>query len=44
MKDEVAFNYVHLLYYRCQKINSNRDGSYIHSPDRTKNKKARKQQ
>ena len=24
-----AFDYVHLLYHKCQKINSNRDGSYI---------------
>ena len=34
-----VFNYVHLLYYECHKINPNRGGSYIHSPDWIKNKK-----
>ena len=29
---EVVFDYVHLLYYKCHKINPNRDGSYIDSP------------
>ena len=27
------FDYVHQLYYNCHKINSNRGGSYIDSPD-----------
>ena len=30
---EFAFNYVQLLYYKCHKINTNRSGSYIDSPD-----------
>ena len=30
MKDgEFVFNYVHILYYKCHKINPNCDGSYI---------------
>ena len=37
---EFAFNYVHLLYYKCHKINPNRRGSYIDSPDLMKNNKA----
>ena len=37
---EFAFDYVHLLYYKCHKINPNRGGSYIDSPDWIKNKKA----
>ena len=37
---EFVFDYVHLLYYKCHKINSNRNGSYIDSPDWIKNKKA----
>ena len=37
---ECVFDYVHLLYYKCHKINTNRDGSYIASPDWIKNKKA----
>ena len=28
-----VFDYVHLLYYKCHKINPNRFGSYIDSPD-----------
>ena len=35
---EFVFNYVHLLYYRCHKINPNGGGSYIDSPDWIKNK------
>ena len=27
------FDYVHLLNYKCHKINQNRGGSYIDSPD-----------
>ena len=30
---EFFFNFVHLLYYKCHKINPNRGGSYIDSPD-----------
>ena len=37
---EFVFDYVHLLYYKCHKINPNRGGSYINSPDWIKNKKA----
>ena len=37
---EFVFNYVHLLYDKWHKINLNRGGSYINSPDWIKNKKA----
>ena len=41
MKDSnFVFDYVHLLYYKCHKINPNRGGSYIDSSDLIKNKKA----
>ena len=30
---EFVFDYVHLLYYKCHKINPNRGGSYVDSPD-----------
>ena len=30
---DFAFDYVHLLYYKCHKINPNPSGSYIDSPD-----------
>ena len=30
---QFALDYVHLLYYKCHKINPNRDGSYIDYPD-----------
>ena len=41
MKDsEFVFDYVHLLYHKCHKINPNRGESYIGSPDWIKNKKA----
>ena len=36
---EFVFNYVHLLYYKCHKINFNRGGSYIVSPHWIKIKK-----
>ena len=36
---EFVFDYVHSLYYKCHKINPNCGGSYIDSPNRTKNKK-----
>ena len=39
-RSEFVFDYVHLLYYNCHKINLNRGGSYIDSPDWIKNKKA----
>ena len=41
MKDsEFVFDYVHLLYYyKCRKINPNRGGSYIDSPEWIKNTK-----
>ena len=37
---EFVFDYVDLLYYKCHKINQNRVGSYVDSPDWIKNKKA----
>ena len=30
---EFVFDYIHLLYYKCHKINPNRTGSYINSRD-----------
>ena len=36
---EFVFDYVQLLYCKCHKINPNRGGSYIVSPDWIKNKK-----
>ena len=34
MKDSAfVFDYVHLLCYKCHKINPNRGGSYVDSPD-----------
>ena len=35
-----VFDYVHLLYYKCHKINPNRGGSYMYPSDWIKNKKA----
>ena len=37
---EFVFDYVHLLYYKCYKINLSRDGSYTDSPDWINNKNA----
>ena len=37
---EFVFVYVHLLYYKYHKINHNRGGLHIGSPDWIKNKKA----
>ena len=37
---EFVFDYVHLLYFKCYKINPNRGGSYIDSPYWIKNEKA----
>ena len=36
---EFVFDYVHLLYFKCHKINKNCGGSYINSPDWFNNKK-----
>ena len=36
---EFVFDFVHLLYYKCHKINLSCGGSYIDSPDWIKNKK-----
>ena len=36
---ELAFDYNHLLYYKCYKINPNCGGSCIDTPDWIKNKK-----
>ena len=30
---EFVFDYVHLMYHKCHKINLNHGGSYIDSPD-----------
>ena len=30
---DFIFDCVHLMYYKCNKISSNRGGSYIDSPD-----------
>ena len=38
--NELVFDYVHLLYYKCHKINWNCAGSYIDSSDWIKNEKA----
>ena len=37
---EFVVDYVHILYYKCHKINPNYGGSYIDPPDWIKNKKA----
>ena len=37
---EFFFDYVHLLYYRCHKMNLNHGGSYTDSPDWIKNIKS----
>ena len=31
---EFVFDYVHLLYYKCHKINPNRGGSYTATPSK----------
>ena len=36
---ELVFDYIQLLYYKFHKINQNRGGSYIDSPDWIKKKK-----
>ena len=41
MKDsDFNFDYVQLFYYKSHKINPNRRGSYIDSPNWIKNKKS----
>ena len=37
---DFIFGCVHLLYYKCHKINFKRGGLYIDSPDKIKYKKA----
>ena len=37
---DFIFGYVHLLCYKCHKINRNRGGSYTEPPDWIKNKKS----
>ena len=37
---DIVFDCVCLLYYKCYEINANRCGSYVHSPDCIKSKKA----
>ena len=37
---EFVFDYIHLLRYKCYRINPNFGGLYIDSPDWIKNKKA----
>ena len=37
---DLVFDYVHLLYYKCHKINTSRGGSYMDSPDWIKKEKA----
>ena len=37
---KILFDYVHLLYYKCHRINPNHDRSYIDSFDWIKTKKA----
>ena len=34
---DFIFDHIHLLYYKCHKINPNRRGLYIDSPDSIKN-------
>ena len=37
---EFAFDYAHLMYYKCHEIDLDRDGSYVGSPVWIKNKKS----
>ena len=41
---EFVFDYVHLLYYKCHKINQNSGGSYIDCPDWIKKSKNKSHQ
>ena len=36
---KLFFDYVHLLYYKCHKINPDCNASFIDSPDMIKNEK-----
>ena len=38
--NELVFHYVHLLYYKCYKMNPNQGESYVYSRDWIKNEKA----
>ena len=38
--NELTFDYVHLLYYKCHKINPTHGGSYIDCPDWIKTENA----
>ena len=38
---DVIFDCVHLLYYKCHKLNLNRGRSYVDSPDWIKSKKSK---
>ena len=38
--NELVFHYVHLLYYKCYKMNPNQGESYVDSRDWIKNEKA----
>ena len=40
---QFVFDYVHLLFYKCHKINPAHGGLYIDSPDWMKNKKSQKE-
>ena len=37
---DFVFDCVHSLYYKCHKMNQDRNGSYVGSPDSIKNRKA----
>ena len=37
---EFLFDYIHLLYYKCHKINQNHGGSYVNFSGWIKSKKA----
>ena len=39
-ESEFIFDYFQLVYYKCHKINLNRGGSYIDSPDCIKKQKS----
>ena len=39
-RSEFVFDCLHLLYFKCHKINPNRGGSFIDTPDWIRNRKA----